>query len=78
MKEIIIIKENIPKIKQILDQKHCPYEIHYQENQTEITDQELETAYREAWSNPQRMAEFKKWEELALDSWKKRENKENK
>lgn len=34
--------------------------------------------YQEAWSNPQRMIELKKWERLALNSWKRREEKENK
>ncbi|CAG8465770.1 22866_t:CDS:2 [Gigaspora margarita] len=28
---IIIVKENIAKVKQILDQEHCSYEVYYQE-----------------------------------------------
>ena len=35
-------------------------------------EKKLERDYREAWSNPQRMAEFKKWEKLALTSWRER------
>lgn len=56
----IIIKENISKIKRILDREHFSYEIRHEEtNQAEINDQELEAAYREAWSNPQKQPSLK-------------------
>ena len=66
---------NTQPVEDYLSQQRIDYEIYDKKKEKLPTDQELEVAYREAWTNPQRMAEFKQWEKLALTSWKERVKK---
>jgi hypothetical protein len=64
-----IFKITDPKpVENYLDQQKIDYEIYNKKEEKLPTDQELEQAYREAYRNPQRMIEFKKWEKLSLAS----------
>jgi len=59
---------NPQPVEDYLSQQRIDYEVYNKKEEKLPTDQELETAYREAWINPRRMTEFKQWEGLALDS----------
>jgi hypothetical protein len=55
-------------VENYLSQQKIDYEVYNRKEQDKPTDQELEEAYQEAYSNPQRIMEFKQWEKLALTS----------
>ncbi|KLL03424.1 MAG: hypothetical protein MRECE_6c007 [Mycoplasmataceae bacterium CE_OT135] len=78
MTEFILIKtDESEKVKKFLQQENINYEI-CQEPYKQISEAELEQAYREAWSNPQRYKEAQKWERAAVSDWAKRVKKEKK
>lgn len=79
MKEIIIIEtQNGKKVKQFLDQEHESYEVYYENAEEFPTDDKLLQEYREAWQNPQRLAEAKQWEQAAMTDWTERAKKDKK
>ena len=50
---------NTQPVEDYLSQQKIDYEIYNKKEESLPTDRELGAAYREAWSNPQRMTEFK-------------------
>ena len=68
MKEIIIVKENIPRIKTFLEQEHINYEI-YQEpirkfKKARPAKVDIFSDYGEALKDKELEAEKKLWEEM--------------
>ncbi|KLL03210.1 MAG: hypothetical protein MRERV_48c004 [Mycoplasmataceae bacterium RV_VA103A] len=77
MELILVRTKESEKLKKFLQQEHINYEV-YQEPVKQISETELEQAYREAWSNPQRYQEAQKWEKAAVSDWAERIKKDKK
>ena len=73
MTELLIIKaENSEKIRKFLNKEKVNYEIFYDQ------EDKLLQEYREAWQDPQRLAEAKQWEQASMNDWVERAAKKNK
>lgn len=72
MTEILIIRENISKIKNFLEREHINYEISQEVNKTEKLSEYIKTKsqedifsdYGEALKDKEREQETKKWDEM--------------
>ena len=69
---------NTQPVEDYLGQQRIDYEVYNKKEREFPSDQQLATAYQEAWTNPQRITEFKQWEKLGLASWREREKKSKK
>lgn len=65
MREIIIIKENIPKIKTFLDTESINYEIYQEPQKTPKID--IFANYGEVIKNQEREKELKLWDNVDFD-----------
>jgi len=73
MSELIIIRtENSERVRNLLNKEQINYEIFYEK------EDKLAQEYREAWQNPQRLAEAQQWEQAAMTDWAERTRKQKK
>ena len=75
MREIIIVRENISKIKKFLDQEHINYEISH-ELSDKLRDyiktkskEDIFANYGEAIKDKEREKETKEWDEMEVNDW---------
>jgi hypothetical protein len=53
-------------VRNFLNKEQINYEIFYEK------EGKLAQEYREAWQNPQRLAEAQQWEQAAMNDWTER------
>lgn len=79
MTELIIIRtENSEKVRNLLNKEQISYQVFSEQDQEFSQEDKLLQEYREAWQNPQRLAEAKQWEQATMTDWTERSKKKKK
>lgn len=61
--------EKVERVREFLSKERINYEIFYDQ------EDKLLQEYREAWQDPQRLAEAKQWEQASMNDWAERTRK---